>query len=305
MALSLPAMAGALGTLRVAATTMSARAARSFDDHARHVRRLLDAADGAELVVLPEMCSLELFSLEPGWRGAEVSAVAALSRHAPELLDLALSEAATRGIHLLSGTHLVDTENGLRNVAWLTGPEGLVLAHEKTHLFPMERAIGTGEGDELGVARIGSAVVGIATCYEAEIPEYTTALAALGADVILCPSLTNTEAGFWRVRHCLHARTIENQLYAVHSCLGGPAIGPHPGATGRGAVLSPSDPTWSARGVLAECSDDDGVAVAELDLDALHANRRDGAATTHADRRRRADLHARWAAETNEGAHAR
>ena len=297
-------MAEALGTLRVAATTMSARPVSSFDDHVRHVRRLLDAADGAELVVLPEMCSLELFSLEPGWRDADVSAVAELARHAPDLLDLALAEAAARGIHLLAGSHLVRTGGGLRNVAWLVGPRGLVLAHEKTHLFPMERAIGTGEGDELEVVRVGPAVVGIATCYEAEIPEYTTALAALGADVILCPSLTNTDAGFWRVRHCLHARAVENQVYAVHSCLGGTAIGPHPGATGRGAVLAPCDTPWPARGVLAECPRGEGIAVADLDLDALHANRLDGAATTHADRRRRSDVHARWAGLATEGTHA-
>lgn len=299
-------MAQTLGSLRVAATTMWARPAAGFDDHLRHLRGLLDAAGGADLVVLPEMSSIELFGLEPGWREAEVARIASLARHAPNLLEFALAEAAARGIHLLAGTHLVRTGAGLRNVAWLVGPDGLVLAHEKTHLFPMERALGTGEGDELAVARIGAAVVGIATCYEAEIPEYTTALAALGADVILCPSLTNTEAGFWRVRHCLHARAVENQVYAVHSCLGGGPIGPHTGGTGRGAVLAPCDAPWPARGVLAECPEgSEGVAVADLDLDALHANRRDGAATTHADRRRRSDLHARWAGNATEAAHAR
>ena len=298
-------MAEARGTLRVAATTMSARPVSSFDDHVRHVRRLLDAADGAELVVLPEMCSLELFSLEPGWRDADVAAVAELARHAPDLLDLALAEAAARGIHLLAGSHLVRTDGGLRNVAWLVGAAGPRARPREDPPVP------DGARDRHGRGRrarrwcaIGPAVVGIATCYEAEIPEYTTALAALGADVILCPSLTNTEAGFWRVRHCLHARAIENQVYAVHSCLGGTAIGPHPGATGRGAVLAPCDTPWPARGVLAECPRGEGIAVADLDLDALHANRLDGAATTHADRRRRSDVHARWASLATEETHA-
>ena len=73
-----------------------------------------------------------------------------------------LCEAAARGIRLLGGTHLVRSEGGLRNVAWMAGPEGLVLAHEKAHLFPIERTIGTSEGDGLAVARIGSATVGVA-----------------------------------------------------------------------------------------------------------------------------------------------
>ena len=44
--------------------------------------------------------------------------------------------------------------------------------------------------------------------------------------------------------------------------------------------------------------------MADLDLDALHANRLDGAATTHADRRRRSDVHARWAGLATEETHA-
>ncbi len=118
-------MPGALGTLRVAATTMSARHAASWDDHVRHVG---------------------------GRREAD----------APAPLDLVLCEAAARGIRLLGGTHLVRSEGGLRNVAWMAGPEGLVLAHEKAHLFPIERTLGTSEGDGLAVARIGSATVGVA-----------------------------------------------------------------------------------------------------------------------------------------------
>ncbi|MDI8799998.1 hypothetical protein MJM59_32555, partial [Salmonella enterica subsp. enterica serovar Montevideo] len=42
---------------------------------------------------------------------------------------------------------------------------------------------------------------------------------------------------FWRVRHCCHARCIENQIYLVHCCLGGNPGGPLPGCWARSSIL--------------------------------------------------------------------
>ncbi|MGE6377015.1 nitrilase-related carbon-nitrogen hydrolase [Peribacillus muralis] len=63
---------------------------------------------------------------------------------------------------------------------------------------------------------IGPVKIGLTVGYEAEIPEGSRILTWRGADIIFCPSYTFTEAGFWRVRHCAHARAIENQVYIVH-----------------------------------------------------------------------------------------
>jgi predicted amidohydrolase len=108
--------------------------------------------------------------------------------------------------------------------------------------------------------------------------------------------MTFSEAGFWRVRHCAQARCIENQIYAVHACAGGDAFGPYPGGWAGSSVLGPCDVPWSnPKGILAEVpANEEGVAMAELDLDALRRNRIDGAATTYHDRRRRAALYDRW-----------
>ena len=122
-------------------------------------------------------------------------------------------------------------------------------------------------------------------CYEAEIPECAASLAEQGAEIILCPSLTFTEEGFWRVRHCAQARAIENQVYVVH-CGGSatlPPDGPLPSPWGRSSILSPCDTPWDApNGVVAEspAPNIETVVRGVVDLDRLHENRENGAAPT-------------------------
>jgi predicted amidohydrolase len=155
--------------------------------------------------------------------------------------------------------------------------------------------VDTIEGDEVQAVELPFAKVGIAICYEAEIPEVPSAYAEQGVEIILCPSYTFTEAGFWRVRHCAAARCIENQIYVVHCCTGGKAEDFLPGGWAKSSILSPCDAPWEApNGVVAEAKEnEDDVIVGTVDLDALYTNRENGAATTFKDRRRRADLYRR------------
>ncbi|MFC7511801.1 nitrilase-related carbon-nitrogen hydrolase [Streptomyces thermocarboxydus] len=131
-------------------------------------------------------------------------------------------------------------------------PEGTVHEHEKTHIFPGEAAWSTSEGDELKAIDLPFAKVGFAVCYEAEIPEVSSSLAEQGAEIILCPSYTFTEHGFWRVRHCAASRAIENQVYFVHCSTGGSPGAPLPNGWTRSSILGPCDQPWAANGVIAE-----------------------------------------------------
>ena len=137
--------------------------------------------------------------------------------------------------------------------------------------------------------------VGFNICYEAEIPECSSSLAEQGAEIVLCPSYTFTEYGFWRVRHSAQARAIENQVYFVHCSTGGKGGGAIPPGWTNSSILSPADTPWTPTGVLAEAGENvEEVATSTVDLDALRQNRIDGAATTFKDRRRRAELYRTW-----------
>jgi predicted amidohydrolase len=181
-------------------------------------------------------------------------------------------------------------------VVSLFTPDGRELMHAKTHIFPAESEWKTAEGDELEVWDLGPARTGVAICYETEIPEVIRILAYRGAEVILCPSFTLSEAGFWRVRHCAQARCIENQIYFVHCCAIGDAGAPLPSAYGRSSILSPCDRGWNPSGIVVEAEANQPMVIsARLDLDALHDNRETGAATTFHDRTRRAAMYGAYA----------
>ncbi|SUG31495.1 putative hydrolase [Salmonella enterica subsp. arizonae] len=117
-----------------------------------------------------------------------------------------------------------------------------------------------------------------------------------GVELVLTPSATFTEQGFWRVRHCCHSRCIENQIYLVHCCLGGNPGGPLPGCWARSSILSPCDVVWkNPEGIIAEAHvNKEDVISGEINLDVLYENRLEGAATTFKDRRRKAGIYNIW-----------
>lgn len=283
-------------TLKVAAAQLELRETNSFDTWTAQVRDLLDQVPEARLVVLPELVTESLFTTEPDWRQHEISSLTRISEHTDAYVELFAAEAARRRQWILAGSHLVSTPTGHQNVAFLFGPDGERHEHAKTHIFPAEADWDTREGDELGIVDVDGVKVGIAICYEAEIPEVTTALTALGAELLLVPSYTFTEAGFWRVRHCAAARAIENQVYVVHCPTVSHLDAPLAPGWARASVLSPCDLAFPADGVLVEARTNvQDVITYELDLDLLHENRRSGAATTHTDRGRRRDLYTKYA----------
>ena len=214
------------------------------------------------------------------------------------------SEAKERGQHIVAGSHLEKKNGRYLNVAYLYGPDGLIHMHDKTHIFPAEAQWSTEEGDTVEMVELPFAKVGFNVCYETEIPECAATLVEQGAEIILCPSFTFTEYGFWRVRHCAQARAIENQVYFVHCATGAdvPSDGPLPPGWTRSSILSPCDKPWDApNGVVAESPEPniETVVWGEVDLDKIYENRENGVAPTFRDRRRRADLYRKWPSHIN------
>ncbi|MBI2964554.1 MAG: carbon-nitrogen hydrolase family protein [Deltaproteobacteria bacterium] len=282
-------------TLSIAACQFALRPVGSFAEFAEHARGLLDGARGADLVLFPELFTIELFASFPGWREAPLAELARIDEHTEAYRGFFAAEARARRQVILAGSHLVREAGRTLNVAHLFEPGGRQHRHAKTHIFPAESAWNGAEGDRLQAVDLGFARVGVAICYEAEIPECAASLAEQGAEIVLCPSFTLTEHGFWRVRHCAQARCVENQVFLVHCCAVGRPGAPLPDAWGRSSVLAPCDAGWPADGVLAEAEANREMVIrAEIDLDRLHENRQGGAAPTFRDRRRRASLYRAW-----------
>lgn len=276
---------------------------KDFDAFARQVTRLLDKAKGADLVLFPELFTLALFTTFEDWRNRPLTDLVKVDRYTKAYRDLFASEAKKRRQHIVAGSHLEKRKAGYLNVAYVYGPGGLVHTHEKTHIFPAEAQWFTGEGDRMEAFDLPFARVGLNVCYETEIPECAATLTEQGAEIILCPSFTFSEYGYWRVRHCAQARCIENQVYFVHCATGGKLPkGPLPNGWTRSSILSPCDTPWAApNGVVAEADTNvEMVLKGTVDLDLLHRNRETGVAPTFRDRRRRADCYRAWPSHLDE-----
>lgn len=257
---------------------------------------MLDQASGSDLVLFPELVTLELFTTFSNWQNRPLTDLVKIDEYSEAYINLFREESRVRGQHIVAGSHLMKVGNRFENVGHLFGPDGSIFRHSKTHIFPGEAAWETSEGDKMELIELPFAKVGFNICYEAEIPECSASLTEQGAEIILCPSATLSEQGFWRVRHCAQSRCIENQVYFVHCCLGGSPGAPLPDIWAQSSILGPCDTLWdSPAGVIAEASvNREMVVTATVDIDKIHENRLSGGATIYKDRRRQAHLYRTW-----------
>ncbi|WP_285765924.1 nitrilase-related carbon-nitrogen hydrolase [Peribacillus sp. SI8-4] len=248
--------------------------------------------EDSDYIVFPELLTI---GLTAAFGANDASAVTKIAEYANQYKDLFRTLSKKRKQVIIAGSHLERRENEFFNIAYIFDKDGTCAEHKKTHIFPAEANWQISEGNHLEVYNVGPVKIGIVICYEAEIPEVSRILAVKGADIIFCPSYTFTEAGFWRVRHCAHARAIENQVFFVHCPTVGVAGLPLPSGYGRASILSPCDKSWPANGIVAEArTDGQTVITGTVDMEELYQNRKSGAATTFSDRNRRKALYDKY-----------
>jgi predicted amidohydrolase len=283
--------------VRIAACQFRVERLRDFSDFEKRVTILLDKVpSNTDYTVFPELFTVGLLTLEPEYDALPVAELIRIDKHTAQYRRLFQREAKDRRLNIIAGSHLERHGDQYLNVAHIFTADGRELTHAKTHIFPAEANWSTSEGDDLRVIEdVGPAKIAIETCYEAEIPELSRIHALMGAELVICPSFTFTEYGFWRVRHCAQARCIENQIYFTHCCTAGEPGAPLPNGFARSSILTPCDSPWSPNGVVAEAeTNQHTVVTGTVDLDALHKNRQDGVAPTFRDRTRRADVYRKY-----------
>ncbi len=234
---------------------------------------------GAEVLVFPEYGAMELCSI--GNKGGDLKlSKIAVSDFYSEITALHQSLAKKNGVTIIAGSAPDVKAERACNVAQVFGPSGAVENFKKIMPTPSEREVwNIMGGRELKVFDIGKVKFGLVICYDIEFPLLSRALAEAGAEIILAPSDTETEWGYWRVRTGAMARALENQVYTVQAPLIGAApfcefTNTHYGAAG---IFAPSDKGFPAGGVIALGEANvPGWTVATLDLDAMQALRNGG-----------------------------
>lgn len=280
--------------IRLAACQYAIELHETWEAYAGHLQRLCAAAvaEGAQLLLLPEYAGLVLSGQLPTEQRGDLRASIAGIQPLVERW-LALSEGIARqwGVYLQPGSlPVLDSDGQYRNRAWLFGPQGMMGYQDKLMMTRFEREqwnIAAGQGLQVFDTPWGR--LGILICYDNEFPILARRLAEQGADLILAPSCTDTEAGFHRVRIGAQARALENQIAVLQS----PTVGLAPWSPaldeniGRAGLFVPPDFGMPSDGVIAQSEQLNPASsqwlVCEVDLEAVRRVRREGQVFTRRD----------------------
>ena len=239
------------------------------------------AADGAELIVLPEKWTA---------MGSDEQVRAAAETLEGPTVNWACALARELGVELVAGSFVEKLEgtDKLANTSVHVDRRGELRAvYRKLHMFDVEvdgRSYRESDleqaGSEIVLSHTDEGVeLGMSICYDLRFPELYRILAVRGARVLTVPAAFTlaTTRDHWET--LLRARAIENQAFVIAAN----QIGEHPAGMRSGGRSMIVDP-WGL--VLAQAPDEPTHIVAELDLERQReirsalpslANRRDDA----------------------------
>jgi deaminated glutathione amidase len=221
------------------------------------------AADGAQLVVLPEKFNV-LGTHEHYAEGAEMLD--------GRTITWARETAAELGIDLVAGS-IVERRDGrekFSNTCVHISPEGDIRAvYRKIHMFDVvvgdieyKESASEEPGTEISLSELGDGeCLGLTVCYDLRFPELFRILAIKGATVISLPAAFTKITGQAHWEILTRARAIENQVFMVAAG----QVGTHPEnkeSYGNSMIVDP----WGE--VLARVAEDGpGYCTADLDFD--------------------------------------
>jgi predicted amidohydrolase len=233
------------------------------------------AAEGAQLVVLPELLSFDTVRLTGESMAAQGRQIArdispayleALQRWSREY-DIAIFGGSTPWVLEGSASTIV-------NRAFLVFQDGQLISQDKNYLTPDEAQDYGWHGvqDSVAVHDTPLGRIVILVCYDVEFPLISQKIAASQPEILIVPSMTSPQ-GFGRVRVTSQARAVEHHAYVIVSGVVDALNSSRDHYTGNSAIFEPYDIGYT--GTLAEGSfDKEGRISATLDLQKLRRSKR-------------------------------
>lgn len=280
--------------VKISVTQFRLRPHKNFESFTDSVLSFMK--NKVDIVVFGEWLTLGLLAINMDLRRAKPADIKKVSMYTDNYIEFFSKLAREKNQIIVGGTTVEEYNGKYYDTCFIFDPYGKIHKHRKTHLFPLERnEWGMSEDDTLNMIKIHDIKIGTCICYESQIPECSRTLALKGAEMIFCPSLTLTEAGYHRIRHACEARAIENQLIMVMSSVVGNLHPMEIQGIGRSSILSPCDIPWPSDGIVADGIMNRAMVVtSRINIDDIYVTREKGAARPHKDRIRRAELYKKW-----------
>ena len=253
---------------KVAALQMCSGADK--DENFKTAQRLIEQASnsGAQIACLPERFSFY------GRRELNEANAEAIDAETSRFLKRL---AGKLRINIIGGSILEKVRDSSKyfNTAIVVGSNAeAVCRYRKMHLFDIDvpELVSHKESDDIqagaepGFFTLEGIRCGVAICYDLRFPELFRHLVLGGAELIFLPSAFTRNTGKLHWEILVRARAIENQCFVVAA----DQCGSHPGqpdSFGGSMVVGPGGE------VLARIGDEEGVALAEIDLDVLRSAR--------------------------------
>lgn len=221
---------------------------------------------GAELISLPEIC-------------------AGLDQRAPRPVTIALGEeehpalaafrafAKNNSVQVLIGSLGILENQETYNRSFLLDQTGDIVArYDKLHLFDInlggdvwfKESDTFAPGEHAVLAPCMGAFAGLSICYDLRFPQLYRAYAQSGASLLFVPAAFTRPTGRAHWHSLLRARAIENGAWIIAPAQHGDENG---GCYGHSLIIDP----WGT--IQAECSEDQGFAIADIDLSMVEQTR--------------------------------
>ncbi|XP_026289383.1 nitrilase and fragile histidine triad fusion protein NitFhit [Frankliniella occidentalis] len=177
----------------------------------------------------------------------------------------------------LGGIHIKVDDKTVRNAHVLLNSNGEIEAdYSKLHLFDVDYKEGNVHLKESSYCKPGTKLlppvstpagnIGLSICYDLRFPEASVSLRMQGADILTYPSAFTFATGAAHWEPLLRARAIETQCYVVAAAQSG-MHNEKRTSWGHAMIVDP----WGA--IVAQCSEGNNVAVAEVDHELLRKTR--------------------------------
>ena len=229
---------------------------------------------GAQLITLPEIC----VGLDQ--RGPRPLTVACAEADHPALL--AFSQfAREHQVEVLVGSLGINEGAATYNRSYLINTAGQRVAHyNKMHLFDIQlsddvwfrESDSFAAGEQAVLAPCMGATAGMSICYDLRFPQLYRTYAQAGASLLFIPAAFTQPTGEAHWHSLMRARAIENGAWAIAPAQHGSADG---GCFGHSLIIDP----WGT--IQAECDENEGFAVAEIDLSLVETTRAKISSLTH------------------------